>query len=506
MKYLLTFLIALTIYSCSEQSTISENEIRGQLKEVEKILYSNPKAVLDSLSGKIGKKSVIDEFSALSIIYYTIAYEQSYGAVKGDSLLSLAYEWFTKKKDYLNICRSLLYKSIYYTAKDKQDSSAYKMLKDAESLLQIKKIDNPQLEASLYLYLGKINRAKGDGPQALEYLSKSKEISAHNNYKTGVLNSSLELFNYYIGIREYGDALNSIACFGDENQLAPYIEYDYYSGMYLYYVSKKDYAIAIEFLKKILNLKNSSEVEINYPKIYYQLALQFKRLDMKDSTLEYGILSVKSIKDSASTDSHFYYRNLAEIYAASGDYKTALDYYKRAHNSYVNAYTRQSIARLTEVNRKYDINLKNRQIESLKNDKALFINLMVLLIFILIISTILFVVKFISLKRDKTEVLRKSDELNKEQRKLWLISEIGRSNSDILPQVIDNVYLEAARSRKVSNEIFDSLNNVIDQANTLSRSSLSAITNDSNFENYYGNIEKLKQLTYFEKLVYILSE
>ncbi len=260
MKYLLTFLIALTIYSCSEQSTISENEIRGQLKEVEKILYSNPKAVLDSLSGKIGKKSVIDEFSALSIIYYTIAYEQSYGAVKGDSLLSLAYEWFTKKKDYLNICRSLLYKSIYYTAKDKQDSSAYKMLKDAESLLQIKKIDNPQLEASLYLYLGKINRAKGDGPQALEYLSKSKEISAHNNYKTGVLNSSLELFNYYIGIREYGDALTSIACFGDENQLAPYIEYDYYSGMYLYYVSKKDYAIAIEFLKKILNLKTAQRL------------------------------------------------------------------------------------------------------------------------------------------------------------------------------------------------------------------------------------------------------
>jgi len=516
MKYLLPLILALLVLSCSKQGSISDIRQKERFSELEKMIWSDSESVLDSISDEYnhlllssdrsGKKIKMDEQTALLTIYYNIAYEQSYGLVKSDSMLTPAKEWFTKKGDNLNICRALLLKSIYYTGKDKQDSSAYRMLKNAESIYTTKHIDNPALGALLYLYLGKIYRAREDDSLALEYYYKAKKLSVEQNYKKGVLNTSLELFNYYIGKREYGDALTSIACFGDETNLTPYIEYEYYSGMYLYYVSKKDYTIAIEFLKKILAIKNNGKFEINYPKIYYQLANQYKRLNEKDSTLSYAIKSVKSIKDSTATDSHFYYKYLGETYASSGDYKTAIDYYKRGHNSYVSAYTRQSLSRLLEVNRKYDISLKDREIESLRKERTIFINLSIALVAILGLILFFYIRSSRSVKIGKRELTKKMEDKVRENGKLWLISEIGRSNSNILPQVIDNVYLEAARARKVSNEVFDSLNKIIDQANTLSRSALSSITNNETFETFYGNMEVLKQLTDFEKLVFILSE
>ena len=516
MKYLLPLMLTLLVSSCSKQGSISDIKQKERFSELEKMIWYDSESVLDSISdeynqlllssNRSGKKLKLDEQKALLTIYYNIAYEQSYGLLKSDSMLTPLNEWFIKKGDNLNVCRVLLLKSIYYTGKDKQDSTAYRMLKNAESIYTSKRIDSPALGAMIYLYLGKIYRAREDDSLALEYYDKAKKLSIEQNYKKGVLNTSLELFNYYIGKREYGDALASIACFGDETKLTPYIEYEYYSGMYLYYVSKKDYTIAIEFLKKILAIKNNGKFEINYPKIYYQLALQYKRLNEKDSTLYYAIQSVKSIKDSTVTDSHFYYRYLGETYASSGDYKTAIDYYKRAHNSYVNAYTRQSLSRLFEVNRKYDINLKDKEIESLKKERILFINLSVALVAIVGLILLFYIRNSRSVKIGNRELTKKMEDKERENGKLWLISEIGRSNSNILPQVIDNVYLEAARARKVSNEVFDSLNKIIDQANTLSRSTLSAITNNETFETFYGNIEVLNQLTDFEKLVYILSE
>ena len=81
-----------------------------------------------------------------------------------------------------------------------------------------------------------------------------------------------------------------------------------------------------------------------------------------------------------------------------------------------------------------------------------------------------------------------------------------KNTSFVLPQLIDGVYKEALRCRKVSSDTFDSLNSVIDQANLMTRSALSSITSREEFMEMYSHLPNMDKLTDYEKLIYVLSE
>ncbi|MDP3435622.1 MAG: hypothetical protein Q8S04_00105, partial [Bacteroidales bacterium] len=124
----------------------------------------------------------------------------------------------------------------------------------------------------------------------------------------------------------------------------------------------------------------------------------------------------------------------------------------------------------------------------------------------LIITSSIYVIKKRRMQKKLSESESNSKMFEENLNKLWITSEICKTTSFIFPQLIDNVYMEAVRSRKLSNEVFDSLNSIIDQANSLSRSSLSSITTTEEFFAIYGDIENLDQLTDFEKLIFVLNE
>ncbi len=516
MRYLVSIITVLIILSCLGRDTVPSDKDKAKYEGLQQVLYSSPETVLDSLSeeysllSEIYKGSLKNELQerseALTALMYTIAYELKYGAIKSDTLLIHAHNWFIRHEENYNVCRSSLYRAMYNINISKVDSTAYELLKKAEQIYTSEAINEKELGATLYLYLGIINKARANSTEAIAYLYHSYELSVESSYKIGILNAGIELFNYYVGTKEYGKALAAIASFGDETSLPPYLEYNYYNAMYIFNMAKKDNIIATEYLKKILNIETNEEIELNYPKIYYQLANIYKRMDEPDSTLKYSILSVQSIKDNTIPNSHFYYRHLGDIYSNRGDHKTAAIYYRNALQSHIDAYTLQAQSRALDPGNKYDLEIKKSEISELKRE----INLYIVLILLLALSiTIIWFTLSIRLKesRKKTNKLNESLYKNEQElNKLWLTSELYKSSSPILPQFINSVYTEAVRSRKVSNEIFDSLNSIIDQANIQSRSTLSSIIDNPDFNNIFGHIENLNLLTDFEKLVYIFNE
>jgi tetratricopeptide (TPR) repeat protein len=507
MRFIKILFLSIIAFSCSNGEEISKQ--MGELnilKGYERLLYSRPDDVLDSLNYIESEFREKSEYSAYSALLYSIAFEQKYGTLRIDSLINKSAQWYGSGEDYYNRCRSMLYKSIALYSLNRVDSNAYLTIKEAESLYKKIEIEDSHIGATLYLYLGRMNRTRSQAGVAEEYLKKSLEMSKLANNRTGVLNSSLELFTFYLSYKRYSEALSSIACFGDEEQLPPYIEYNLYNSLFNYYVAKKDIKIAIEYLKKILSITNTEELDINYPKIYYQLALQYKRMEQQDSTLHYGVLSVNSIKDSNSTDSHFYFRYLGDIYASMGELKTSNSYYKKAYHSYINAYTKLSRNRVLEIERKYDVDQKNYQIASLGKERIIFVNFIFLLTAALVITISIYAIKKRRMQKKISQSESDTKRFEENLNKLWITSEICKSTSFIFPQLIDNVYMEAVRSRKLSNEVFDSLNSIIDQANSLSRSSLASITTTEEFYTIYGTIENLDLLTDFEKLIYVLNE
>jgi len=507
MKIYLALLLSVLIISCNSKRDINYgNNSVSSLYKLEKELYSNPSIVLDSLL-VFNKNVPNNKVSAYSNLLYAIAYEQEFGVFKNDSIMSNAAKEFKQSGDKYNYSRALLYSAIANYSTKRLDSVAYDNIRVAENLFKNHTPIDYNLGATLYLYLGKFYSSNSNYKMAEQSLKKSLEYCKNTANNSSMLCAKLEIFNLKLIDKKYGEALNIISCFGDETQLPSYIEYTLYNSMYKYYTAKKDYKIAIEYLKKILQI-NSQEIgiSINTSKTYHQLATMYKKIQMNDSSLYYSQSAVQAISDSLAQDSHFYYRYLADILYRNKQYMKAAELYKHAHLSYIAYFTKLSQQRELEIKAKFNFEEQEREKNYYKTQRTLVLNILFILIALLVIISLSY---YFNAHKNNVIISRLNQELdilNHNYKKSWLISEIYKTTSFILPQFIDNVYQEAVRSRKVSKETFDSLNRHIDIANIATRASVTDITNHEKFIQFFGTVYNLDSLTDFEKLVYALNE
>lgn len=507
MKSYLAFLFSLLIISCNPQQAVNYDQASiTSLKELEKKLYSNNSSIIDSII--LINKTISDKNTyAYANLLHAIAHEQKFGIYQNDSLIWDAAQFFKQSGDNYNYARALLYTSIAQYSKARTDSTAFHNLSLTQTLFNKHNINEHNLYATLYLYLGRFYRYNISYEEALQFLEKSLEHSKKAVNNNAILNASLEIFNIKLIQQKYAEALSTISYFGDATELSPHIAYKLYNSLYNYYSAKKEPQIAIEYLKKNLQI-NTQELLINTnkPKTYYQLATLYKRLNMGDSSLHYAQAAVQSITDSLSQESHFYYRYLADILYENKQYMKASDLYKSAHLAYITTFTRFSQQRDLEIKAKFNFDQQEKDKNSFKSQRTIIFNLLFIVSGLLIMVAL----SYYFYSRKSNEIIfhlkHSMNGLNKDIRKSWLISEIFKTTSYILPQFIDNVTQEAARSRIVSKEMFESLNRIIDVANSASRSSLTDIANHEEFIHIFGNIHNLDSLTDFEKLVYALNE
>lgn len=507
MKNYIFILISFTIISCTINNSSSlNNSSIDSLHSLEKELYSNPSKVLDSIS-IYNTENFQERDQAYPFLLYAIAHEQKYGVFKDDSLIIQATQAFKEQKDIFNYTRALLYTSIAQFNINKHDSTAYNNLRLVESLFHNNHITDYNLQATLHLYLGRYFGSNSDSQIAMQELNKSLEFGKKANNTNIILNVSLEIFNIKVFDHKFGEAISTISCFGDATEIPPYLNYRLYKSLYNYHWSKKDYKIAIEYLNKCLQIDHKKlKIKTSKPNTYYQLSTLFKKLDMRDSSLYYAQASVNSIVDSTARDSHFYFRYLANNLYDNKQYKKAAELYKTAHLSYIFSFANLIQQRDLEFKTKFNFEEQEKKFNTIKAQKTLILNL--LFIFIALFSLCSLSYYFYSrTNRKKTKQLKEELEaLKREYNNNWIISEIYKSTSYILPQMINNVSQEAARSRKVSTEMYDSLNRIIDIANSASRASITDITNHSQFNKIFINGCSLDSLTDFEKMVYGLNK
>lgn len=416
-------------------------------------------------------------------------------------------EWFTKKSDQYNICRSLLYRSIALFHKNRFDSTAYDAILESQNIYNKIGEKDTHLGAKIHLYLGKQYRANSNQELARLSLEKSLEKATRAGDKNTEYSARIELFGLDLATKRYSQALNNISVFADESELPPFIEYNLNMAMYYYYSAKRDSKIAIEFLKKILEIKQTDPpLSINYPLIYYMLSLQFNRLGQQDSSDYYTKASVTAIKDTSRSDSHFYYRSLADLYKRQGNYQEAASFYKKAHFSYMLAHTRISQKKLMELESRFNYAGQEKIINELKSRDHLLINIILILLAVIAIGVFYFAINFSRLDKCTTKAKEQSKRHKNESDRNWLLSQLYIQTSGILPQFMDNVFAEAGRVRKISVEAYENLNKIIDNAGNSNRSSLPEITSSARFKDAFGNLPFIGELTDFEKLVYVLCE
>lgn len=170
------------------------------------------------------------------------------------------------------------------------------------------------------------------------------------------------------------------------------------------------------------------------------------------------------------------------------------------------AYSRISQKRILELEKQYDSNRQEAQLAKLRTQKVFLINGVISLALLLVI---ILLVSYISINKHKKRVEASANmqtTAEDELRRSWLVNELLKSSAGLFPQFMEDVNREAARSRKISKEVFDNLNDTVDNIKTLSRQRLSAITKSENFKALNSNIEYLVTLSDFEKIELLLIE
>lgn len=503
-KLIIFFSLVQFLFSCSNKQN-GQRYIFQQFERWDKILYEQPAAILDSLN-KINTTGLSAANAAYHSLLYTMAHERTNDIAENDSIISLSLAWYREGKDYYNLCRSLLYKGIVLYEINHTDSSAYYPIKESEELYLNKKIEDNYLGSLIFTYLGKINRSRSNLLQAESYFKKSIELSTSVKSVKDTQRARIELFWTYLAQRKYSEALSNIITFESTDTISPRMQYRLYHALSDYYSAKQEFNISIEYLKKMLKLKNEENLKINNSKLYHSLSSYYKKIDKLDSALHYSQLAVKNIIDTLSKDNHLYYKYLADIYTSLGDNQRALENYKNAYASYIVAYSRISQNKVLEIERKYDISRKEIQLSKLKIQSTLLLNSIISLISFSILVILIYRLR---IKKHKIRIANAETQkcsAETELKRAWFLNELLKASAVLLPQFIEDVNKEAAKSRKISKDLFDNLNNSIDNIKTLSRNKITAITKNEAFRSLNPNIEYLTDLSDFEKIILLLID
>ena len=496
-------LLAVLVISLSCQKLDNSGKFNIELKKIESQLYESHDSSITSLDGI--RDSLTTKYQkAYFNLLYAIASDAALVQFNKDSDLITSSIQFAKNNDTYNYARALLYIGISRYNRNKQDTSVYNYLKEAEKLFDENNFDDNTFKGRMYLSLGLINKINRNFTEAEKYFLKALAIS-HKERKIIIeQNIRIELFWTYLAERQNSKALNSIIAFEDVLPASPKIKYRLYEALSGYYSSKKEYSMSIEYLKKMLLIIENDHIIEDASKMYYSLAMYYRRMEELDSALEYGTKAVNAITDSTSLDSHFAYKHLADIYSEKGDYMKALQNFRSAHRLYVNNYSKLQRDKIIEIERKYDTVIIKTQLQANVKAKCMLSRCLSIVLGILILSSYYFIMKHIKLK--KQAILDRSiQNFNLlELKKLKLVNEILQISNDIVP-IADHIYNLAHKSKTNSNDVFKTLIEYQDTTKEISKSKISEVANNEMF-NSEKVLKKYNDLSDLEKIIILLIE
>lgn len=504
MKHgLLAFSFLIIVVSCNSYSN-EETNMKQILEDVNKYIYNKSDIAISKLS-TIDSENLSQKNKAFYNLIYSIAIQEYYGSFDNDSIISYSLNWYKYRKDWINYCRSSLYKGIALFNISKFNSDAYFYVKQAENLYINHNLKDNILESKIYLYLGKLSRSKQDYFKSEKYLLISREMCVRLKRINDEHIVRLELFWTYLAQRKFKDALENIIGFEEASDLTPEMQYSLFNAIAGYYSAKNEYSMSAEYTKKIVLLMNEKPILIDKPKLYHTLSSYYKRSNSLDSSLRYSILAVKSISDSLSTENHLYYKYLADIYALRGNYIEAYENYKNAYRNYILAYSNIAVSRELEIEDKFDTSLLETQLLTNVQHKNIFIVLSMTLFCLSTIVISNLIQKYFRSRKVICAIEIQRDNQNQELKKYRLINELLLIPAELLVEFSEDIYNQACKNRKASPELFEAVNKSIDNIKSKTKSMYSVIANDDSLYKDNPNLKDIPEFSDLEKLIFTLK-
>ncbi|GEM_PF-2353307 len=495
-----------TLFAAGQGNQYLDNQkaVLKKLSDWDTLVYKKPSAILDSL-GKINYPLLSRRNKAYFGLIKTIATKRSDEKMGNDSLISISEKWFRQSSDYLNLFRTLVYRGAVNSGRLNTDSLTYVCLIEAENILERYKIDDNYAQSALFRHLGRINRHNNNYPAAEYYFKKGLGIAEANKDNYEINKLRIDLFRTYLIKKQYSEALSCISGFADIDTLPPQTAYELYNELSYYHSSRGEFDLSISYLKNILRMKDSIRFEpYELSSLYYRIAAYHNRYNNIDSSLYYSQLAASFATDTMDTRRHFYFRNLAELYNLKGNDSAAMENYRIAYKSHLISNSEIMRNRLVEVEKKYEIELKDIQLKKARTEKRLY-----LLSTLLLLALVTFMIFNTRKKRaiEKVEKLKAKEKLSTIESMLekdWLGNRIKDIYSELMPKMLGDVARETERQRVTNPAFASELDDSLKEVREKTRNRLTEITSEENFTATYPFMKELTFLSCTEKIILVM--
>ena len=399
---------------------------------------------LQNLLSKASEKEKVDILIELTVLNLEVLPEKS--IMYGNQALALANKYNLKESE-LN-AYNLLGVANEYLGDYKTAISYY------QDALQIAN-ENKDKDgiARAMINIGIANLSLSNFYVSLEYNLKALDIYEELNDEVGIGNSLNNIGNVYLYLSNYDKALEyyfrSLEYKGWEED-----EESYAKAMHniaLAYQQLKDFDKALDYYRKALEIMEKQQ-NLNLAICYNNLSVIFKEKGNYKTALDYNskayrihesIGNKEGIANTCNLFAELYistnrfgkayeqvkrslkisgelelknltaenYKTMANYYTAIGEFEQALEFHKKYSSLHNSIYTEENIKKLAELQAKYEIEKKEKEIELLTKDRSYHYRFKNVLIIIIVfgVLTIIFLF-FLYIEKIKEVTIRKETE------------------------------------------------------------------------------------------------
>lgn len=376
----ISLLFIAVLFSCNR---VENEAIAARLAQWDEVAEKQPRAIQDSLA-TLNPKKLSHANHARYGLLKTIADDKTYSPFTSDSMINQVVHYFGRHgKGGDHHIRSLVYQGIVRYRMGITNSTVFTPLKEAEQLYMKQKQPNLNTGYLLYFYLGELLSHNADYAIAGNYFNKALQLSKQKKDSIHIFDTYLALFwnemeqENFDGGKLYLDSLNGIT------NLPPDQQYRLFNSQSVYYEIQDDFEKELETEKAKIALLPYLKKQPKLFRLFYALSEAYLHNNVPDSAMHYGLLAINHIEDSTYRLNYLLYENVADIAEQQQNLALALEYRKKAFDTYEKSIDDRLDTRILELEKRY--NLSEAEKKTLKARRNVRIWLAIALIVVLLL-------------------------------------------------------------------------------------------------------------------------
>lgn len=377
----LFFITILFLFSCGYSYKI-------QLNQIDSLLSKN---LLDSAATELEFINADEISNDEDLAHYYLLKVQTlwrlYKPIESDSTLNFCINHYKETHEYDKLANSLYYKGAILQ-KSGDLSTATKCYKNAD--FYALRTNDDDIKFKIYFNLSIINKGFNDHKKALEYSHKAFHLAQKTHRYDWMVYCCEHLSGIYIETKKFDSAqyyieksLPIIKHIKKEDQAFTYTNL----AILLKYSNKEK---AKEYLYKALSIDTITYTLNNLAQIYISEGKEAKAFRLWNKAIE-------TEKENADLTIEML-RRMQEQHISQGRYKEALDVSIKAYNVRDSIEKKWNEENLKELQMKYDIEAKDKEIESQRNIFILYIAVLIL------ISILLYLIYIYKTTKNKQQI------------------------------------------------------------------------------------------------------